>query len=148
MSIVPEIFDWCEKFGIKRLLNTPCGGGGDCVQFENRGIHALGVNVLPPPTAPCTNHVQDDLNTWKPDGEWDAAYINCLFCTSVTGDKATIVRNVATWPIKYVLIYDTISSNADTEFDWRPHFKEAGWVPVASQHAENGVSLVEIWRRV
>mgnify|MGYP001615095543 CR=1 FL=1 len=146
MSIVQPVFDWIQKYAIKSIVNAPCGGR-DCQEFVNRGVQkVLGVNIQP---SSDPLHVAGDLHTWRPDGEWDAAYINCIFCNQLHGmdgkpsrDFATLARNYASWPVKYLIVYDT---SYDT--DWAPMFKESGWNVIESAQGEGPPTRVEMWSR-
>ena len=144
MSIAGIIPDWIRKYEIKSLLNTPCGGH-DCAEFLRYGVEkVLGVNLQSSSDA---NHVAGDLRNWKPDGEWDAAYINCIFCGQLYGpdgqpamDYVQLAKNYASWPVKYIIVYDTAY-----EYDWAPHFLDAGWEVIERGQAESSPTRVEIW---
>lgn len=138
MATHPIIFEWIQKYGITSLLNTPCGGS-DCDVFLQNGIkHILGVNLGSTSTL---YHVDGDLVSWKPiGGPWDAAYVNCIFCTTATGDKKTIAQNMASWPIRHILIYDTF-----TDYRWQEDFIAAGWQILDAHQLD--ASVVEIWGR-
>ena len=140
-AIVPE---WIRKYGIKSLLNTPCASS-DCETFLSQGIErVLGINIVSSSTP---NHVIGDLVNWKPEGEWDAAYVNCFFCgqnASKAGGYAEAARNIAAWPVRYLILYDTAYIEKDRNTDWHPEFLQAGWTLLESHPAEM-VSVVEIW---
>src|SRR3989304_1420510 len=79
LVIAPAILPWIRKYGIRSVLNTPCGLCGDCATFIRDGVKVLGVHSSERANT-LENHVQGDLCVWKPTGEWDAAYVNCFFC--------------------------------------------------------------------
>ena len=123
MAIARVILDWLREFGIKSLVNAPCAGG-DCDIFRANGVvETLGVNII---DSPCSNFVKADLCVWHPEKEYDAVYINCIFCTSndsLSGNHRTLAENYASWPVKYIVVYDT----AVNPFDWGVIFREHGW---------------------
>ena len=146
MSIAGVIPDWIHKYGIKSLLNTPCGGR-DCAEFLGYGVEkVLCVNIQP---SSDPNHIVGDLRNWRPDGEWDAVYINCIFCNQLYGqdgqpskDYVQLASNYASWSVKYIIIYDTAY-----EYDWAPQFLDAGWEVIERGQAEGSTTRVEIWGR-
>jgi len=123
MAIARVILDWLREFGIKSLVNAPCAGG-DCDIFRANGVvETLGVNII---DSPCSNFVKADLCVWRPEKPYDAIYINCIFCTSndsLSGNHRTLAENYASWPVKYIVVYDT----AVNPFDWGVIFREHGW---------------------
>jgi len=145
MSIAPAIFDWLGKYNIKSLLNTPCGSRDDCKLFRAHGIERIvGVNIREE-VASYPGHVVGDLCDWKPDGEWDAAYSNCFFCTSNDsriGDHAAAAKNIASWPVRYIVFYDT------PVFEWMTYFEQAGWKRIEYINGmEGGMTRAELWSK-
>ena len=149
MAIVETILKWIREYEIKSLINAPCVST-DCDVFRQNGVsEVIGINILD--TGP--HHIQADLCVWKPEKAFDAAYINCIFCTSngsIIGTHQTLAQNYATWPVRYLIVYDT----AITPFDWAQEFIAAGWkrIDVLTENGgklENGEwqTRCEIWSR-
>ena len=137
MAHDPHILDWISKYGIKSILNAPGGDHTEEQVFLNAGaekVLSIDLNGVCAVTA--------DLCVWKPDGGWDAVYINCIFCTAVLGigDPAILAKNYASWPVKHILLYDTPG------FDWEPYFLEAGWRKLEDEDDGQGHrSRIQLW---
>ena len=142
--IGPSVPDWIRKYRIRSILNAPCAILDDCEQFKTHGVERiLGVNIV---DFKKEAHIVGDLCTWKPDGEWDAVYINCFFCTSndsKIGDHTMAARNITSWPVKYIIIYDTPG------YEWREEFENAGWKVIESWDGKDvgAGTRVEMWGR-
>ena len=143
MSITAPALEMIRKYGIKSILNTPCGftDGDDCGKVRDYGVEkTLGVNLI---DYNKPGHVVGDLCVWRPPHAFDAAYVNCFFCTSNdsrVGGHAEAVRNIASWPIKYIVLFDTLG-----RFDWHPHLIQFGWEMI--EHQDVLSSHVEVWKR-
>lgn len=143
LSVIPALLPWLKKYGISSILNTPCGNRDDCDWFLANGIEKLLAVDLQDWHKP--NHIVADLCVWKPSGRWDAAYVNCFFCTSNdsrVGGHIQAADNIASWPVKYIIVLDTLG------YDWRPHFKRAGWTLLERLEDSKIIShptYMEIW---
>ena len=126
MAIARVILDWVREYGIKSLVNAPCAGS-DCDVFKDNGVvETLGVNIIDMAPNVCSAFIKADLCVWRPEKEYDAVYINCIFCTSndsPSGNHRTLAENYASWPMRYIVVYDT----AVNPFDWAVIFREHGW---------------------
>ena len=153
-SVAKPIYGWLQKYGIRSLLNTPCGNRDDCDVFRQNGIErVLAVNLV---DYQKDGHIVADLCVWKPpgeSGEWDAAYVNCFFCTSndsPIGGHAEAAKNIASWPVKYLIVYDT----AIHPFNWAAIFESSGWRRIECVKEDGGVveggewsTRCEVWER-
>jgi len=150
-SVAQPIRDWIQKYEIRSLLNTPCGNRDDCDIFRANGVERiLAVNLI---DYEKDGHIVADLCEWKPTGEWDAAYVNCFFCTSnesPIGGHAEAAVNIASWPVKYLIVYDT----AVHPFDWGAVFQSNGWRRIECTKEDGGVveggewiTRCEVWER-
>jgi len=141
-SVAHPIQGWLQKYGIRSLLNTPCGNRDDCDIFRGNGVErVLAVNLI---DYQKDGHIVADLCTWTPEGEWDAAYVNCFFCTSndsTVGGHAEAAKNIASWPVKYLILYDT----AIHPFDWATIFQSNGWRRIESVKEDGGIIEDGVW---
>ena len=149
MTVHPEILTWVKNLGIRSVLNAPCGLCQDCRYFVEAGVKKIiGINILPIPPG-MSDHIQADLCNWRPDESWDAAYVNCFFCStnqSKTGTHEQAARNIASWPVRFIVVYDTILLNDG--FEWRTIFHDAGWRAASFKTTEKGkfhTTRLEIW---
>lgn len=141
MAHTPTILRWIREYGIKSILNAPGGARSDEGPFLEAGakeVLSIDMNGACPITA--------DLCFWKPDRGFDAVFINCVFCTSnvsPTGDHVVLAKNYASWPVKYILLFDTKG------FDWEPHFREAGWYLLENEPLDGRIEIgqSQIWSK-
>jgi len=155
MSTQPIILYWIRHFSIRTLINAPAGSGRDSRALRDAGAtHLLNVDIREHDPYDA-DWVQADLETWRPDAPFDAAYVNCFFCLSNIPPGRTdlghnpgtdfekAARNIASWPIKWLIIYDT-----QYGFDWWPAFQEAGFARLVEKRAPDGPDTrCELWRR-
>ena len=121
MSHWEAILRWITKYNIKSILDAPCGSGSDHGAFRQAGVERiLGIDLV---ASEGPDFLRADLTVFHPDRDWDTVYINCIFCSNVVGkgDHAALAKNYASWPVRYILLYDTPGFNRET------HFLEAGW---------------------
>lgn len=150
MAHTEKILEWIRKYDIRSILDAPCGSGIVHEPFRQAGVTKyLGIDKNAP-TAPHPDpalFLRADLVTWRPEGEWDAVYINCIFCTgcdSSAGSHDALARNYASWRVKYILLCDT------RVYNWAPHFRETGWELLDQEPRTEamGGTVNEIWGRV
>ena len=142
MALNDVVLEWLKRYRVRSLVNAPCAGD-DCGRLRNElGIEdILCVNIIPVNAA----HVQADLCVWRPDRPFDAAYVNCLFCTSngsPIGTKTDIAWNMSTWPVKRFIFYDTA-----IDIDWKEAFETNGWSVVerSTKCYEAPPTRCEVW---
>lgn len=138
MAHTPTILGWIKKYDIKSILNAPGGSRGDEESLKEAGATMV-LSIDIGGGSPMT----EDLCFWRPPEPYDALYTNCFYCTSnssQTGNHETAAKNMASWPVKYIIIYDTKG------FDWGPYFLESGWEILEREPQDFG-TVLEIWGR-
>ena len=137
---------WIRQYGIKTVINAPCGNNGDAEMFRQLGV----TEVLPVDKIGGANPsiIVGDLQEWKPVKPYDAVYQNGSFNPAYENvdDGRLVMENIATWPVKYILIYDM-----SLYFDWTDTLSKAGWKLLADGPSTDSVGAgkvrCEIWTR-
>ena len=145
MAHTEAVLSWIRKYGIRSIIDAPCASQAAKETFIAVGIEEYdGVDIQDSGT------IKADLTVFFPARRYDALYINCVFCTGLhadsVGDHAILARNYASWPVKYIILYDT------RVFDWGPYFAQSGWrllesVPSVPSNSGKNETVSEIWGR-